>query len=173
MADRLLLLVPCSSVFLVAAKDSRDLQTSAEGLVEEHSGLELGYKREPSEERDRGEEQEPHDDLISPRKRLDRSPQPDAHNYWLDSLRNLNPTTIISSSKPNQPLTGQKQLISTYQQQTPASWHEGKYANKDVLDCHMRDCYQDYNDGDKCYKYQPLNQPEHKLEVRAEFPPPN
>ena len=147
MADRLLLLVPCSSVFLVAAKDSRDLQTSAEGLVEEHSGLELGYKREPSEERDRGEEQEPHDDLISPRKRLDRSPQPDAHNYWLDSLRN--------------------------QQQTPASWHEGKNANKDVLDCHMRDCYQDYNDGDKCYKYQPLNQPEHKLEVRAEFPPPN
>jgi len=35
------------------------------------------------------------------------------------------------------------------------------------------DCYQDYDDGDKCYEYQPLDQPEDKLELCTESPPPN
>jgi hypothetical protein len=32
---------------------------------------------------------------------------------------------------------------------------------------------QDYHDGDECDEYQPLDQPEHQLELRTEFPPPN
>jgi hypothetical protein len=64
-------------------------------------------------------------------------------------------------------------IIATYQKQTPSSGHERKDANKDVLNCHVWDCYQDYDDGDKRYEYQPLDQPEHKLELCTEFPPPN
>jgi hypothetical protein len=64
-------------------------------------------------------------------------------------------------------------LLKTYQKQTPSSWHERKDANKDVLNCHVWDCYQDYDNRDKRYEYQPLDQPEHKLELCTEFPPAN
>ena len=155
------------------SEDTGDLQTSTEGLVEQHPCLELRNKREPSKERDRGEQQQAHDDLIASGKRLDRTPQPHTCDSWLDSLRNLKQTHEGRSTPVSQTNQPYAYTIATYQKQTPSSGHERKDANKDVLNCHVWDCYQDYDDGDKCYEYQPLDQPEHKLELCTESPPPN
>lgn len=52
------------------AEDPGDLQPSAEGLVEEHPGLELRHEGEPRQERDGREQEEPHQDLVPAGERL-------------------------------------------------------------------------------------------------------
>ena len=71
------------------SEDTGDLQTSTEGLVEQHPGLEFGHEWEPSKEGDGCEQEEPHQDLVAPRKSLDGSPEPDLLNHRPDCLGNL------------------------------------------------------------------------------------
>jgi hypothetical protein len=63
--------------------------------------------------------------------------------------------------------------MRAYQEQAPPCRHEGEDAHEYVLDRHVGDSDQDYHNGDECDEYQPLDQPEHQLELRTEFPPPN
>jgi len=55
----------------VASEDTGDLQTSAEGLVEQHPGLEFGHEREPGKEGNGREQEKSHQDLVAPGKSLD------------------------------------------------------------------------------------------------------
>lgn len=73
----------------MAAEDTGDLQASAERLVEEHPGLELGHEGEPREKRDGREQQEPHENLVATGESLHRPPQPDHLDHRLDRLGNL------------------------------------------------------------------------------------
>ena len=162
------------------AEDPGDLQTPAERLVEQHPRLELGHEREPRQERDRGEEQEAHDDLIATCKRPDRAPQPHLYDRRLDSLRDLLVQICIrsdhSSSSSERGRCYWESRVGcirrAYQEHAPSGRHEGEDAHEYVLDRHVGDRYQDYHDGYECDEYQPLDQPEHQLELRAEFPPP-
>lgn len=59
----------------VSAEDTRNLQASAEGLVEQHSSLKLRNEREPSQERNRSEQKQSHDYLVETSKRSNRAPK--------------------------------------------------------------------------------------------------
>lgn len=69
-------------------------------------------------------------------------------------------------------MDGKSRCGLTYQKQTPSSRHEGKEANKYILNRHVRDSYQYDQNGDKGYEDKPLYQPEHKLKLRTESSPP-
>lgn len=64
-----------------------------------------------------------------------------------------------------------RQAVTTNQEQAPPGRHESKDAHEDVKNRHVGNRRQDDDDGDECYEYQPLDQPEHELELRAEPPP--
>lgn len=60
--DTELLFAVFGAVFLLlwTTKNTRNLQTSAKCLVEQHAGLEFRHKWEPSEECDWSEQKQPH-----------------------------------------------------------------------------------------------------------------
>lgn len=85
----ILLFVLGGTILLGSAKDSGDLQASAEGLVEQHPRLELRDEWEPSQERDGCEQEQSHRYLVPSSKVPDRSPETSFLDQRLACLCNL------------------------------------------------------------------------------------
>ena len=85
----LLIFVSGRPILPMTTKNTRNLQTSAECLVEEHTGLEFWNKWKPGKECDRSKEKQTHDDLVATSKCPYRSPESSSHDKWSQCLCNL------------------------------------------------------------------------------------
>lgn len=85
----LLIFVSGRPILPMTAKNTRNLQTSAERLVEEHTSLEFWNKWKPGKECNGSEEKQTHDDLVATSECPYRSPESSSLDKWFQCLCNL------------------------------------------------------------------------------------
>lgn len=60
-----LVLVSRGTIFALSTKNTRNLKTSTECLVEQHTGLKLGYKWKPCQKSNWSEQKQSHYNLVA------------------------------------------------------------------------------------------------------------
>lgn len=73
----------------MTAENTRNLQTSAERLVEEHTGLKFWNEWKPGKECNRSEEEQTHDDLVTTGECSNGSPEASSMDEWFQRLSDL------------------------------------------------------------------------------------